>query len=306
MRTLLFALVLTLTASAEDLWVAVGDGGLRLTSTDGQSWQREQPWDNRQGPLCGIAHGLGRFLVVGGTETTGELLSSTDGRVWRELPVAQKKVDAIAFGRGRFVAAQGSRLLISTDGAAFTAGDRFDTKSPAHALRIACGDTEAGFRFVILGETEPIPGAPPDSWRAVTTDGTRIDELAPQPSATGLAYGAGHFVVVGRHRIESSHDGQVWSLQPAPGDLIRTVVWTGTRFFATTDDAVWVSTDALKWRRQKAFDPLPILWARDTPSPLGLGINPTGRLAVTLDFTAWKVVLPEGPRIRAVAQRTAE
>lgn len=310
MRRFLFALVLcqilAASASAGDLWVAVGDQGLRLTSADGQTWEREQPWDNRQGPLYGIAQGLGHFIAVGGTETTGHLLSSADGRVWRELPVAQRKVDAIAFGRDRFIAAQGVQLLISTDAKEFTAGDRFDLKTPSRALQIACGDTEAGFRFVILGVSEPIPGASPDSWRAVTSDGTRIDELAPQPFATGLAYGAGHFVVVGRNRIESSHDGQLWSLQPAPGDLIRSVVWTGTRFLATTDDAVWISADALKWRRDKMHDPLPILWARDTPSPLGLGINPAGRLALTLDFTNWKVVPPEGPRLRAVAHRATE
>lgn len=305
-RWLILFIVLSLRAPAGELWVAVGDAGLRLSSTDGQSWQREQPGDKQRGPLCSVAYGLGRFLAVGGSENTGELLSSTDGRAWSALPVVQKKVAAIAFGQGRFVAAQGAQLLISTDGASFTAGDRFDTKVPARALQIACGDTEAGFRFVILGESEPIPGAPPDSWRAVTTDGTRLDELAPQPFATGIAYGAGHFVVVGRHRIESSHDGQVWSLQPAPGDLIRSVVWTGTRFLATTDDAVWISTDALKWRRQKAYDPLPILWARDAPAPLGLGINLTGRLATTLDFATWKVVLPESPRIRAIAHRGAE
>jgi hypothetical protein len=306
MRALLvLALLVALPAWASDMWVAVGDAGLRLSSTDGETW-REHHWENPHDPLCDIAYGLGRFIAVGGTETTGHLFASADGETWRELPVTQKKVSAIAFGRGRFIAAQGAQLLISMDGTAFTAGDRFDTKAPAHALQIACGDTEAGFRFVILGESEPLAGAAPDSWRAVTTDGTRIDELAPQPSATGIAYGAGHFVVVGRHRIESSHDGQIWSLQPAPGDLIRSVVWTGTRFLATTDDAIWTSTDALKWRRQKVDDPLAILWARDAPSPLGFGINPAGRLAITRDFTSWRVLLPESPRVRAIAHRSTE
>jgi hypothetical protein len=305
MRALLILALLVSAASAGEVWVAVGDSGLRLSSTDGQTW-REQHWENRRDPLCGIAYGLGRFIAVGGTETTGHLFASADGETWRELAVAQKKVSAIAFGHDRFLAAQGPQLLISTDGREFTAGDRFDTKGPARAVQIACGDTEAGFRFVILGESETLPGAPPDSWRAVTTDGTRIDELAPQPFAAGIAYGAGHFVVVGRHRIESSHDGQLWSLQPAPGDLMRSVVWTGTRFLATTDDAVWISTDALKWRRQKVYDPLPILWARDAPSPLGLGITPAGRLAMTVDFTSWKVLLPESPRVRAIAHASME
>ena len=310
MRSFLFALLVALSpggpVAAGDLWVAVGDGGARLASADGETWEREQPPDTRQGPLCGIAYGLGRFIAVGGTEATGQLLSSADGRVWSELPLAPRKVDAIAFGRDRFIAAQGPQLLISTNGQEFTAGDRFDTKAPSRSLQIACGDTEAGFRFVILGESEPLAGAPPDAWRAVTSDGTRLDELAPQPVATGIAYGAGHFVVVGRNRIESSHDGQLWSLQPAPGDLIRSVVWTGARFLATTEDAVWISADALKWRREKLHDPLPILWARDAPSPLGLGINPAGRLAVTLDFASWKVVMAEGLRIRAVAHRVAQ
>jgi hypothetical protein len=303
MRALVvLALLISARAWAGDVWVAVGDAGLRLSSRDGQTW-REQHWENRQDPLCDIAYGLGRFIAVGGAETTGHLFASADGETWRELPVAQKNVSTIAFGAGRFIAAQGAQLLISTDGKEFTAGDRFDTKGPSRALHIACGDTEAGFRFVILGQSEPIPGAPPDAWRAVTTDGTRIDELAPQPAATAIAYGAGHFVVVGRHRIESSHDGQVWSLQPAPGDLMRSVVWTGTRFIATTDDAIWISTDALKWRRQKVYDPLPILWARDAPSPLGFAINLAGRLASTRDFASWNVVVPESPRVRAMAHR---
>jgi hypothetical protein len=290
---------------AGELWVAVGDAGLRTTSADGRTWDHAQTWSNATDPLCGIAEGRGRFIAVGGSESTGHLLASADGHTWRELRCLPKKVGAIAFGQNRFVAAQGPQLLVSTDGETFSAGERLETNAPADALQIACGDTEAGFRFVVIGESVPFAGGPHDYWRAVTGDGTRVDSFSPQPPAFGLAYGAGHFVVVGRNRIESSHDGQTWALQPCPGDLFTAVVWTGARFIATTAGAIWTSPDALSWRRESVPDSPRILWARDTPSPLVLANNAAGLLEFTTDFRAWQMAGSKAPVIRAIAHRAS-
>ena len=145
--------VLSASAVAEPLWVAVGYGGRRLSSRDGQLWENDQRWSDEakddDNVLFNVAYGLGRFIAVGGGAKIGHLLSTTDGQQWTELPQRKGRVATIAFGQGRFIAGHDGELLYSADGEVFEQGARLDWKGSIHARRSACGDTEAGFRTVI-------------------------------------------------------------------------------------------------------------------------------------------------------------
>ncbi|HEX3045101.1 MAG TPA: hypothetical protein VHY08_10120, partial [Bacillota bacterium] len=57
-------------------FVAVGDGGRRITSTDGIRWTHDQKGGNN---LSGITYGNGRFVAVG--EGSRRIVSD-DGQKW--------------------------------------------------------------------------------------------------------------------------------------------------------------------------------------------------------------------------------
>ncbi|RYD68883.1 MAG: hypothetical protein EOP84_29530, partial [Verrucomicrobiaceae bacterium] len=117
---LLFSLLLTATSLAESarLFVAVGYGGRRASSRDGRTWEHEQRWSDEakddDNVLFDIAYGLDRFIAVGGGAKIGHLLSTRDGKEWKELPKVKGRVATIAFGNGRFVAGHDAELLWST------------------------------------------------------------------------------------------------------------------------------------------------------------------------------------------------
>lgn len=305
--TLFEASVGQLPAADPGLFVAVGYGGRRLVSSDGFTWEEIQHPGNETGgsdeTLCDIAYGADRFVAVGGDAATGLIMSSRDGRRWRGLPGTVGRVATVAFGNGRFVAAQDAHLLASTDGENFQAGPELDWKGSVHPRRSACGDTEAGFRFVIIGDIDLAAEPKRISWRGVTGDGTRWDQAAlDTPAAHDIAYGAGHFVVVGPDGlIESSHDGQTWQRQSvAPGENLSRIVWTGARFLVSGGKTAWSSPDGLTWKSEPAAIPCDLAWARE--GFLGIGFAWVSGLWASADFVHWKrAAIPSGPPLQAVA-----
>ncbi len=289
------------------LFVAVGYGGRRITSHDGFVWENDQRWSDESRDnddvLFGIAFGAERFVAVGGGARTGHILTSRDGREWQEVPGVQGRVATIAFGNGRFVAAHDAEFMVSTDGEHFQPGQRLDWKGSVHARRSACGDTEAGFRFVIIGDIDLPLETARVHWRGASEDGTRWDHTAlDTPEVRDIAYGAGQFVAVGPDGlIESSHDGQTWQRRAAtPGEEFSRVVWTGARFLVSGGKVAWSSADGLAWTKEPAPIPCALAWASE--GHLGLGFSWGGNIHVTRDFAAWKkATVPPGPALQAVA-----
>ena len=187
-----------------------------------------------------------------------------------------------------------SGLLFSTDGQRFERGETFPADSHIDPRRSAFGSGEAGSRFVIIGEagitTERL------GWRASSEDGlTFTSTTVGSAPARDIAYGSGHFVVVGPGGlIESSHDGQSWQRHPvAPGEDFSRVVWSGKRFLVTGGRHVWSSPDALTWNPEPGELPF-LLWAQASKPALALAIPPHGGLSRTDDFLHWHV-LPLAP-----------
>src|SRR5689334_20324247 len=73
---LVFLFGFAVSSLAEPLWVAVGYGGRRLSSRDGQTWENDQRWSDEAKDddhvLFNVAYGRasadteGRFIAVGG------------------------------------------------------------------------------------------------------------------------------------------------------------------------------------------------------------------------------------------------
>ncbi|MES2570505.1 MAG: hypothetical protein V4710_10690 [Verrucomicrobiota bacterium] len=304
-----------LAAEPTGLFVAVGYGGRRITSRDGWTWENDQRWSDQarddDNVLFNIAFGMGRFIAVGGGAALGHIVSSRDGREWKEqAPAIRGRVATIAFGSNRFVAGHDSELLYSTDGETFQPGARIVIPGSIHARRSVFGSGEAGPRFVLIGDVDHAELGKRVSWRASSEDGTTITSLAvDSPPVRDIAYGSGHFVVVGPNGlIESSHDGQNWQRHSTGPDCdFWRVVWSGKRFLASGGGETWSSPDALTWTRESLRIPCPLAWAREDEQLLALGFSWGGNLHVSSDLLTWKKpVLPPGPSLEAVAHSTGD
>jgi hypothetical protein len=305
---LLAALAMGEALAADGGWfVAVGYGGRRIMSRDGVSWENDQRWSDEakdnDDVLFNVAFGAGRFIAVGGGTKTGHILSTRDGKEWNSVQDVKGRVATVAFGDGRFVACHDPELLYSTNGEKFAAGQRLEWKGSVHARRSACGDTEAGFCFVIIGDVDLWTEKKRVSWRGTTTDGTRWEHTTlDAPAARDIAYGSGHFVVVGPNGlIETSHDGQTWQrFESDPNEDFSHIVWTGKRFLVTGGKSPWSSPDGFTWTRESRTIPCSVAWAGE--GVVGIGFSWGGNIFSSRDMIDWKkATIPPGPSLNAVA-----
>ena len=99
-------------AQADDkVWVAVGYGGRRMISYDGQLWkitaEWAQPGKDDSNNLMGLVYAQDKFVAVGGggggKTGGGHVLVSPDGTSWQEVWKAPGRINPIVYGNGRFV-----------------------------------------------------------------------------------------------------------------------------------------------------------------------------------------------------------
>jgi len=283
-----------------------------MTSVDGLHWENDQRWSGddaggKAGALLDIAYGAGYFMAVGGKGKTDEILLSRDGRAWEELMGGEGRIETITFGNGHFVTAKDGRLSVSSE--VSPRGFQLSDIQPAvHARRCACGDTEAGFRYVFIGDADLERDQRHAFWRGSSETGMRWDySMLDTPEVRDIAYGAGLFVVVGPDgRIESSHDGQTWTARAStPGEEFSRIVWTGKRFFVTGGTTPWSSPDGITWTKENSVIPCRVVFARE--GSISFGVSWSGDFYVSNDLSEWKkIVLPPGPPLRAVAFRAGE
>jgi hypothetical protein len=147
------------------------------------------------------------------------------------------------------------------------------------------------------------------SWRAATADGETFAKAEHHtPEARDIAFGAGHFVVVGSGGlIESSHDGMTWSRREAdPNEDFQDVVWTGARFIAR-GKKTWVSEDGLEWTANAGLRPPGnVAWANEIGEGFlirAVAVSWGGNIFASPNLQEWKkLAVPPGPSLTAVAR----
>ena len=224
---------------AAPLFVAVGDKGTILTSTNAADWvsQNSGTSDN----LYGLTYGNGLFIAVGQIVEDGQwaVLTSTDGVTWSDhfsLPLIT--LYGVAYGNGLFVAVGVNGLMgISTDGTnwavqssgitlpfldvtyanglfvAVAAGNILTSTDGTNWLRASTVGQVYGLNGVAFGQSKfvAVGGSAPTAFGGFIT--TSLDGLTWNPQNSGVtrkdfydvAWGNGSFVAVGGTGFGKSH-----------------------------------------------------------------------------------------------------
>jgi uncharacterized delta-60 repeat protein len=97
--------------------VAVGQGGVIVSSTDGATWTTRTSGTNLF--LLDVAHGNGAFVAVG---SFGAVTRSTDGVTWSMVPrFTNSQMTSVRYSNGHFIATGPNHLYYtSTDGLTWT------------------------------------------------------------------------------------------------------------------------------------------------------------------------------------------
>ena len=101
-------------------WVAVGDGGTAVYSTDGITWTVGRPYNAGNPALRAITQLAGTYFAVG---DAGTILSSTDGSNWTSHTATSgttNRLNGVTHGGIYVAVGDGGTILTSSDGNTWT------------------------------------------------------------------------------------------------------------------------------------------------------------------------------------------
>jgi hypothetical protein len=281
--------------AADGVFVAVGYGGRRMTSADGQKWENVQQWaekgEDDSNNLMGLAYGKGKFVCVGGGGWTretqaGHILVSTDGKEWREVAKYPFRVNPVLFLGDRFVAGgPAKQLLWSQDGEKWSEGEtaQLPAEIPGWAFWFR-GAAAGNGVYAFMGNA----GKDQKIWWCLTSrDGQKIENLDfAAKGRRGLAFGAGKFVAVETDGIFTSADAKTWQAVAAiPQDELGGIVWTGKEFLLSGKAGTYTSADGIAWKPFGKKAPGSIVYAGDRGY---IATGWPGKMSFSSDGQTWK------------------
>ena len=223
---------------ANGRFVAGGQHGAALVSTNGESWTVRRL--GISDAVSALAFGNGLYVAIG---TNNSVLTSPDAVTWTRRnagPGADGRsvtanYNALIYGGGRFVAV-GTRglVLTSLDGVAWSTAPGITTDNLS---AVAFG----GGRFIALGAAgRTYSSADGLAWSAA---GTAAE------SVTFLVYGAGLFAAAANGYAYTSPDGVIWTRRGIPTvPTIRSFHHTDVGFLAPMLSGRFAtSSDGLTW-----------------------------------------------------------
>lgn len=238
------------------VFLATGDKGMRVFSSDGKTWTNLQT--DRDGVLLKNACFLnGRFLAAGQYGGERVAFATGDGAKWDFLKLEGQtyatRLEAVFVAQGRFHAVmhqdgEKHEAATSSDGVKWTpkkaiVKDAKAMRHDAHLRRAAEGDG----RLVLIGDY----GA-----RLSRKVDAEFFEAVPKPLAKDtlidIAFGNGVFVGGGLHGLRMrSKDGLEWTDRTVgeEGEHINTMIFDGKQFVGIGQGATYRSPDGVQWKR---------------------------------------------------------
>jgi hypothetical protein len=278
-------------AFGDGLFVAVGWRGFLATSTNGVDWVRRE--SGTEGPIWAVAYGDGKWVAVGGEQTTGFILTSFDAITWF-LQVTDHPLYDVTFGPFGFLAVGGpapgsGTSLNSGDGLYFSGGEPGGSGLDQRPNSVACGNgvcvavggggrlwtTEDGTNWV-LQTSGPLAGG----WR-FATDGAKL-----------VAAGAEGTLLVSENGLDFE-DRTV-----DENEHFMNVIHTGTLFVAVGSyGVVRTSADGADWvREETGTNAMFKAAAHGAGRTVVVGWNATGKpyglFAVREEHGAWQIIRP--------------
>lgn len=242
--------------AATGVYIAVGYGGRRMSSPDGVRWENDQEWEKDGGDdnfaLFSVVHARGKFFATGGGASVGHVVTSVDGKAWKEVLKDHTRVIPILYGNNRFVVGVGNTFKTSSDGENWIDGGKLNYNRGLYYRRGVFGKGV----FVFCGDVDIADGQPRGGWRATTADGVRIQNFVTNlPNTRSIAFGNGHFVLIGEHGYrETSTDGLNWIPSAVPTEDFHWIFWTGKQFILSGNKN-YTSSDGITWTTVNANIP---------------------------------------------------
>ena len=282
------------------MFLAVGHNGLRMTSKDGQTWNK--PELGKEGEVYrAAAFGNGHMVTIGSFGGENIMASSTDDAKW-DLGKRDAKFSiyfrGLAFGDGTFMALGGDPGSVGAAKpfVAFTKdGVEWEDNLPIDGKYMLRRVTYGKNMWVGVGDRGRLASSPDGkTWK--DTEGTKpIDTLV------DVAFGADVFVGVGLHGLRRmSTDGVKWSepIHGVEGEHLNSIVFAGRQFVAVGAGATYFSFDGKDWKRVPNQN-------APTFAVFGgnvfLGTAWRGRILLSTDGVVWKDVHKSEYPIEAVA-----
>jgi hypothetical protein len=225
-------------------FAAAGYSGIRVVSRDlGKTWvEKVTSGGGGDDPnlLRGIGCGNGLCVAGGGSAgATGRLITTADGKTWKEFNTGDSGISDVAYGNNIWVGVSGHYAVRSEDGYKWEVHTDKGFLGFGGILRKM---TFAGGKFIAWGD---------GGKRVISTDGRSWQKLSSGSEWRSLTFGNGVFVAVGSNR-QTSTDGITWTSAGSPGG--NWVVWTGKSFvYGGSDGNVYSSADGQTWQSGKGF-----------------------------------------------------
>src|SRR5438477_4914828 len=235
-------------------------GALRATDAlDTWHWRLPGPPGNE---FNAIAFGNRLYVAV---RDYAAILPSTNSTGWESHGLeTSKRLDAVAFGNGQFVAIgrtfpelPGGVILVSSNGLDWT------DESPA-GTQVLTSIAFGGGQFIAAGSKWSVAGGV----LFISTNGANwIDQSAAVPdSIDSLTWGNGRFVALGGDDFYSSTNGLVWQTTVAPVRGLAKVAFLHGQFVAVGYDDDYLdtgialptfsfSTNGQDWTAGRLLDP---------------------------------------------------
>jgi hypothetical protein len=183
-------------------YVACGDAGAVITSTDGTNWSVF--FADAPAELQGVTHGNGRYVAVGRFASEAIVVTSSDGERWstHRVPEAER-LRGVAFGQGQFVAV--GREQFSSTARAYSSADGTNWSE------VVVGSASANFEAVAFANGRWVIAV--DGGRAYSsTDlSTWTNVTTGMLKPEGAAFINNQFVITGDDGVIAfSSDGLNW------------------------------------------------------------------------------------------------
>lgn len=254
LSTALLTLLLTLSypvtgLMAAELILSVGAGGHRMFSADGKTWEKHASWGepkHDQNDL-NVAIFYKGAAYAGGGFFSGRMTATRDGEVWSDgvIPKSAPIFGLEILNDTLYAVDLRGKVFKTTDGEKYQLVASAQMPTNTHWIRA----TATGNGIIVgTGDFGPAIAFDPKTESIVVTQMAGQDEK--KPGNHTVAFGNGVFVIAGEEGLlATTRDGVSFENNqtvPERGDM-NAVVWTGSKFLASSKSGAFASTDGAKW-----------------------------------------------------------